>query len=244
MAENIYYTPQVNHPMKGKHALVSVIISAHNEEKYVEETLKSIIKSMHSNYEIIVVCDSCSDKTKEVSQKYTKEVFDVKFKNVSRVRNFGAKRAKGDTLVFFDADTLASKNYLSSILAAIKKGFDFGCSKAISETKTLRGRFVTWSINRFNRKNNTVGGNCFVKREWFDTVNGFNASLAKGEDTDFGDRLYQKGARYIFMKGSYIIPSERKFKENGYFRYYFNLLKESIIYTLSKERYKKRFRRG
>ena len=61
------------------------------------------------------MCDSCSDSTEEIARKNTEKVYNVNFTNVSKTRNFGAKRAEGRFLVFNDADTVVSKNYLSLI---------------------------------------------------------------------------------------------------------------------------------
>lgn len=222
---------------------ISIIVSAHNEEDYIQNTLKHIQKSKYPNSELIVICDACSDNTHKISKKFTDKVFDVSFKNVSKVRNFGAKKSKGNILIFFDADTIPSKNYFVSIIDIISNGFDFGCAKNISETKTFRGKFVTWIINRFNRKNKTVGGNCFVRKEFFNKINGFDDSLIKGEDSDFGDRLREKGAKYVFLQNSNLIPSERKFLKYGYFNYFSNLFKESLLYVLNKNKYKQKFKR-
>ena len=58
--------------------ILSIIIPAHNEEKYIEKTLKSIKNSDINNYEIIVVCDNCTDKTYDLSKKYTKKIYQTK----------------------------------------------------------------------------------------------------------------------------------------------------------------------
>ena len=58
--------------------MISFIIPAHNEEKYIEKTLKSIKNSDINNYEIIVVCDNCTDKTYDLSKKYTKKIYQTK----------------------------------------------------------------------------------------------------------------------------------------------------------------------
>jgi len=106
--------------MMVKKIKISVIIPAHNEESDLEKTLKSIKESDYKNYEIIVVCDNCSDSTEEIAKKYAEKVYSVDFTNVSKTRNFGAKKAEAEFLVFNDADTIVSNNYLS----LIKKVFD------------------------------------------------------------------------------------------------------------------------
>ena len=89
--------------------LVSIIVSAQNEEKYIENTLKSIKNLRYPNYELIIICDSCSDKTYKISKIHSSKVFNVNFKNISKVRNFGAKKSRGEILAFFDADTIPDK---------------------------------------------------------------------------------------------------------------------------------------
>jgi len=56
--------------------LVSIIITTKNEEKNIENCLKSIKLQTYSNIEIIVVDNNSSDQTKEISQKYTDKVLD------------------------------------------------------------------------------------------------------------------------------------------------------------------------
>ena len=218
---------------------ISIIIPAHNEEAFIEKTLISIYGSLHKNYELIVVCDSCTDRTEEISRKYTDKVYTVDFKNVSKTRNHGASHAQGDILVFADADTLCSNNYLSSIISAINSGFDYGCSEAISESGTKKGKFVMKLMNSSNKNNKTVGGNCFVKKEHFSKIDGFNENFRIGEDTDLGDRLGKNGAQYIFIKNSHVIPSERRYKEYWYTNIFSSSFKNWFIYQHSRQKYKK-----
>ena len=222
-----------------KQFLISVIIPAHNEEDYIEKTLISIINSSYKNYELIVVCDSCIDKTEQISREYTDKVYCVDFKNTSEARNYGANLSNGDILVFSDADTICSNNYLLSIKNAIDSGFDYGCSKIISETGTLKGKFMIWRFNRFNRTSRTFGGNCFVKKDSFMKMNGFDNNMFKGEDTDLGERLRKNRAKYIYIKNAYIITSERRFLKDGYLNYIIHSFKDAFLYTFFKEKYKK-----
>jgi len=56
--------------------LVSIVITTKNEEKNIENCLKSIVNQTYKNIEIIVVDNNSSDSTKEISLKYTDKVFD------------------------------------------------------------------------------------------------------------------------------------------------------------------------
>lgn len=220
--------------------LISIIIPAHNEEKSILKTIQSIKKSDYKNYEIIVICDNCQDDTYKLAKKVANHVFKVNFKIASKSRNFGAKKAKGKILVFNDADTLISKNYLSSIEKAVKKRADYGTAKWISESGSLFGKYWAWGNNRANKKEKTIAGNCFATKSSFNKVKGFNDKLSKGEDTDFGDRLKEIGKKHVFIENAYYNPSERRFK-NNLFKFWINALYESWLYQLNKEKYIKKF---
>ncbi len=56
-----------------KNPLVSVTITTKNEEKNIENCLKSILEQSYKNIEIIVVDNNSTDKTKEIALKYTQK---------------------------------------------------------------------------------------------------------------------------------------------------------------------------
>ena len=221
---------------------ISIIIPAHNEEKYIEKTLKAIKDSSYKKYEIIVICDFCSDSTYKIARKYTKNVYKVNFKNIPKNRNFGVEKAKGKILVFCDADTIISENYLSSIKKAINKGVEYGTAKWVSETGSKFGEYFAWGNNHGNKRDKTVAGNFFVKKEVFEEVRGFK-NLRKGEDTDLGDRLRKKAKVYVFIEKAHYIPSERKFK-SGFLKFWANSVYETWLYKLNKKRYERKFSYG
>lgn len=81
---------------------VSVCIIAKNEEKYIEQCLKSVLQY---GFEIIVVDTGSSDRTKELSEKYTNKVFDFEWcADFSAARNFCAGKASNDWILAIDCD--------------------------------------------------------------------------------------------------------------------------------------------
>jgi cellulose synthase/poly-beta-1,6-N-acetylglucosamine synthase-like glycosyltransferase len=192
---------------------ISVIIPAHNEERYIYKTLEYLKSNSINPFEIIVVCDACEDKTKEIASNYTNLIFDVDFHSGSKTRNFGVSKSSGDIVVFIDADTLVSSNYLEEIIKVIDN-YDYGCAKTLSEHKGLFSKYIAWSTNNYYKKN--IGGNFFIKKDVFVKVGGFNEVMKRGEDTDLGDRLKKEGFRKGFLKMCYIILSDRRYKDSGY----------------------------
>ena len=90
---------------------LSIIVPAHNEEKYIAKCLENIPKE----FETIVVCNGCTDKTEEIAKKYTDKVFTLKKMGVARARNFGSKQASNNRLIFIDADIQVNEKILRKI---------------------------------------------------------------------------------------------------------------------------------
>jgi glycosyltransferase involved in cell wall biosynthesis len=89
--------------------MVSLIITTYNYSQYVERAIRSAIDQSLSSeqYEIIIVNDCSSDGTKSVLDNFTKDarIFHLEENlGLSGARNFGIKKAKGQFIVFLDAD--------------------------------------------------------------------------------------------------------------------------------------------
>jgi glycosyltransferase involved in cell wall biosynthesis len=89
--------------------MVSIIITAYNYDKYIERAIRSCMgQSLPKNqYEIILVNDASTDNTRSILDNYKDDIriFNME-KNVglAAARNFGIKKAKGQFVVFLDAD--------------------------------------------------------------------------------------------------------------------------------------------
>ena len=55
----------------------SIIIPAHNEEKHIRKALESIKQQSFKDYEVLVICDACTDNTKQIALEYTDKVWEV-----------------------------------------------------------------------------------------------------------------------------------------------------------------------
>lgn len=90
--------------------LVSIITPAYNAERFIEDTILSVINQTYSDWEMIIIDDCSSDKTRQIVEKYsladTRIVLLINEENlgVSESRNKGIKSAKGRFLAFLDSD--------------------------------------------------------------------------------------------------------------------------------------------
>lgn len=97
-----------------KQPLVSVIVPVYNGEKYVAETLESIIAQNYTPKEIIVVNDGSTDGSEEIIHLY-KEVKYIGQMNrgVPVARNRGILKSKGEFIAFSDQDDIWKPNKLT-----------------------------------------------------------------------------------------------------------------------------------
>jgi glycosyltransferase involved in cell wall biosynthesis len=87
--------------------IISIIIPAHNARQYLERCLKAVAKSTYEFFETIVVDDGSIDETADIGGKNGAKVFKLQTKSgPAAARSWGAKKAKGDILLFIDADVL------------------------------------------------------------------------------------------------------------------------------------------
>lgn len=96
---------------------LTILIPAHNEEKFIKETLDAIKNLNYPNFEVIIIDDNSSDKTSEIVEEYLKHEnfhFIKLLKNVGKAKalNIGLKFVKTDLIVVIDADTILKEDSL------------------------------------------------------------------------------------------------------------------------------------
>ena len=110
--------------------LISVIVPIYNSEKYLDNTIKSIINQTYKNLEIILVDDGSTDKSYEICKKYQKKdnrikLFHQKNKGVSSARNKGIENSNGEYITFIDSDDLIDKRMYEKLFTAFDNNIDY-----------------------------------------------------------------------------------------------------------------------
>ncbi len=104
--------------------LVSVIIPLYNSEKYIADTLKSVLNQTYKNIEILVIDDGSKDDSLNVAKTFENlnvKIFSQSNKGASAARNYGLREAKGKYIQFLDADDLLSTNKIKSQVSLLEK---------------------------------------------------------------------------------------------------------------------------
>ena len=94
---------------------VSVIIPVYNEEKYIEDCLKSLIHQTEKPDEIIIVDNNSTDKTVEIAKKYPVKIVYAKEQGITPARNMGFNAAKYEILARTDADSRVPVTWIARI---------------------------------------------------------------------------------------------------------------------------------
>ncbi len=100
-----------------KNPLVTIIMNCYNGEKYLDESLKSIINQSYKNWELIFWDNISTDNSKKIFDKFKDKRFNYFLAKEHTVlyeaRNLAIKKAKGDFIAFLDTDDLWLNNKLS-----------------------------------------------------------------------------------------------------------------------------------
>lgn len=153
----------------------SIIIPVYNSEKFIKKCIDSILEQNYKNYEIIVVNDGSTDKSKEIVKKYkinNLRLINQKNKGLSGARNAGLKCALGKYVIFIDADDYVEKNLLIELSKYIDK-YDvviYGYYNEIVRNEILvkqdRISFVNSNIKSNIRKMDIFAINSLIGFAW------------------------------------------------------------------------------
>lgn len=192
----------------------SIIIPVYNSRETLSLCLAAIKKQVNKQTEIIVVDDCSTQKgIKEIAKYFTPHFFQLK-KNcgAGRVRNFGAKKASGEWLIFIDSDVVVSDNFFKEVIRKLKLLSNNACLQGVygwqTPTNNIYSQYknLYYFYNYFYRikkeKYSYLSSHCFIiRREIFESVGGFNRQIRTViEDADLGFRLFQKGYDVILDK--------------------------------------------
>ncbi|MDO5155542.1 MAG: glycosyltransferase [Eubacteriales bacterium] len=206
---------------------VSVIIPAHNEEKYIVRCMKSIkqaAKMIDSKTEIIVVCNRCTDQTAELAEENGARVLFNEDRCIAKVRNAGIEAARGETIVTIDADNRMTKGTIKEVCELLESGKFIGGGAPIRFERTSFALFINDMMCRLGFGiTGLYCGMFWAKKESFDQIGGFVDKRAM-EDVMTAKALKKlgsiEGKKYGCLKRNVLINSTRKYDDYGDWMYF------------------------
>lgn len=185
--------------------MISFIVPAYNEAYELPRSLTSIFASARAigePFEVIVVNDASTDETPSLARAAGARVLDVSLRQISRVRNAGARAATGDLLFFVDADTQISPEVVRAALAALNSGaVGGGAWVNFAEQMSLWIRFGLWIFSLIYSKGLRWAAGCFVyaRKDAFWAAGGFDESLYASEEIWLSRALKRQG-RFVVLR--------------------------------------------
>jgi glycosyltransferase involved in cell wall biosynthesis len=206
---------------------ISVVIPAYNEEKYIGQTLESVLQNSDSSLlEIVVINNASTDKTAEVALAFPKvRVVDEPQKGLTRARQAGLNAAQGEILVYIDADTRVPAHWFGHINKEFSQNPGLVCLSGpyeyydLNKLKLAMVKIWNWialEISKIKGAYVIMGGNFAAKKQALVQAGGFNPEIAfYGEDTDIARRLSAVGG-IKFSRSFYILTSARRMNSEGF----------------------------
>ncbi len=218
--------------MKNINPLISVVITTRNEQKFLKECLQNIKNQTYKNTEILVIDNSSEDKTKEIAQKYTKNVFNIGPERSSQ-RNAGVQKAKGEYVIYLDADMRLEPQLIEKAVKQIQQEK----ADALYISEVVMGTSLLSKIRRHERSfydSTVIDCARIIKREAFLKVKGFDLSLTGPEDFDLQKKLKHKGYKSSLLKNSWLDHDESNINLKDY-------LDKKSYYSKSFDKYKEKW---
>lgn len=201
--------------------MLTFIVPAHNEELLIGETIRALhlaARAANERYEIIVVDDASSDATAAVASRGGAEVVSVQQRQIAAARNAGAAQARGNLLVFVDADTHVPAIVVNAAVRAIRGGAVGGGARARFEGPVpIYARIMAWLWLRVIQPFGHLASGCFLfcTKAAFEAAGGFDTTLYAAEDAVMSRRLRRLGPFVILREE--VITSGRNVRSHSAF---------------------------
>lgn len=197
---------------------ISVIMSVYNGEKYITQTIQSVLEQTFTEWELIIVDDGSTDLTSAIISKFLNDGR-IKYHHQlngkqGKARNFGISKSTSNWIAFVDADDLWMPNKLSTQIAKIKQlneevdvlftstiYFDDN-SNQISTLEIKEG-FMEHNImfpQLLSGENKIVFSSVVMKKQAFLKIGAFDETPNIAEDYNLWLRMFDNGYRFYGME--------------------------------------------
>jgi glycosyltransferase involved in cell wall biosynthesis len=183
---------------------VTVVIPAYNAEKYIADTIESVLDQTFADFELVVVDDGSKDQTADIVQAYRDrddrvDLISQANQGVSTARNHGIQQTRGELVAFLDADDLWEPRKLQAHIEHFQANPNLGMSygkiayMSCDGVKTgglsnLRLRDVE-PYHLYYENLTCTPSNVVVRRSAVEQVGGFDRYLCGFEDMEFSLRI-------------------------------------------------------
>jgi glycosyltransferase involved in cell wall biosynthesis len=192
---------------------VTIIITVYNGSKYIDYSIKSVINQIYKNWELIIVNDCSTDKTREIIEKYKSN----KIKIINLKKNLGAYKAiniatkyiHGEYTAFLDSDDLFHPKKIFDQVKFLENNNDVALVATWYKILNDKGIFfknvkITESRFEFNRifpcLNILCNSSVMLRSELFKQLKFYDKKIIYAYDYNFFLKIFREYKFYIINK--------------------------------------------
>ncbi len=190
---------------------VSVIIHTYNNEKFIVETLESVLNQTYKDYEIIVIDDGSVDSTRNMLLPYMQKIKYHYKENggIASAKNAGISLSKAEFIAFLDHDDLWVPDKLKMQMECFNEnpqaGLVYAKYTSFRDGKELRTKpekgYSGWIFKELLAKSFIQTSTVIVKREYLNAIGPYDESFSLGDEYDMFLRISKKFQCGFINKG-------------------------------------------
>ncbi|MDR1881225.1 MAG: glycosyltransferase family 2 protein [Prevotella sp.] len=207
---------------------ISIIVPCYNQDKYLPDTLQSVLNQDYANWECIIVNDGSPDNTEEVAGLWTAK--DNRFRyfkkengGLSDARNFGIKHASGEYILPLDSDDKIGPQYTSEAMDVFRNDPEVKVvysNLVLFGTKNRKFRTPDFDYKKLFEENLIFCSGIYRKSDFLQTP-GYNTNMTGGlEDWDFWLGFIKKDDKVVKLEK---------------YHFYYRIKEVSMLSSLDKE---------
>jgi len=183
---------------------ISVIIPVYGVDKYIANTVRSVLEQTYKNFELLIIDDQSPDLSIKICQQFTDpriKIIHQENRGLAGARNTGIRHAKGDYLAFLDGDDLwlpeKLEKHFEHLESSPKIGVSFSRSACINEAGDFLGTYLMSKLHEITPLSllcdNPIGNGsaAVIRREVFEAIKFEDNLYGKVEDFYFDENFRQ-----------------------------------------------------
>ncbi len=200
---------------------ISVLIPAYNEEKFIAEAIESVLAQSHADFELIVLDDGSTDRTREIALRYAAQDSRVRVESHANVGigptlNRGFELAQNEWVAMLQGDDVMMPGRLENQLAFIAEHPEIaaagGFCKHIDRTGRIIGKgrspFTTHeAVEKLYSANEPViinSSTVMIRKSALQAIGGYRKQFRVNEDVDMWNRLLENGYK-LLVQPEYLV---------------------------------------
>ena len=222
--------------------LISVLMTSYNREKYIADSIESVLQSSYTNFELIIVDDCSADSTSQIIKNYKIQDSRIKFYlNAYNLgdypnRNKAVSYAQGDYFIFVDSD---DKIYQDSLEYLVKSMLasphaDLGmlcrdtylCGRVLNSKESINYHFFTKQVLFI------APGGTIIKTSFFKSIGNYPVAFGPANDMYFNLKAASLGnVKFLCKEFMFYRVHENQESNNkvGYIYHNYNYFKDAIV---------------